>query len=133
MRVADLLEAMQARGVELSAAEGRLRVEAPIGVLSESDWAELAACKAELLPLLAPTAVELTPRRWTDEQLPEARALMRACVDLLERLRGVPDWTIEALAGQIQDAEDSRDLSRLRAIVERLRGLAARGSRGGVA
>jgi hypothetical protein len=52
---AALLADLTARGVILSAtAAGKLRVDAPVDLLSPSDWAGLARCKADLLALLVP-------------------------------------------------------------------------------
>jgi hypothetical protein len=54
MTAADLLADLSARSVRLSAVEGRLRVEAPAGTLSDADRQALAAHKADLLALLRP-------------------------------------------------------------------------------
>lgn len=58
------------RGVVVEASGDRLRVNAPRGVLSESDWERLRALKSELLALL--TAAAHTPSISPADPLPPA-------------------------------------------------------------
>ena len=52
MSTAALLTELQARGVRLSVVEGRLRVEAPKGILTPQDRQTLAERKSELVAAL---------------------------------------------------------------------------------
>src|SRR5919206_4178776 len=62
MRPAELLAVLTERGVLLSVADGRLRVNAPKGVLTPALQSALAAHKHGLIELLsAPDAVEHAP------------------------------------------------------------------------
>jgi hypothetical protein len=60
MSANQLLDRLTARGVHLSAAGGRLRVDSPAGTLKDNDRRELAEHKAELLKLLASSAPPAT-------------------------------------------------------------------------
>jgi hypothetical protein len=52
MTASELIRHLGSRGIRLEASAGRLRVDAPAGVLTDPDRAALIRCKGELLALL---------------------------------------------------------------------------------
>lgn len=72
MTTATLFAALRERGVNLAAIGGRLRVDAPRGVLTPELRATLSAHKAEMLAMLAPTPPESEPCEHVTDPEPAA-------------------------------------------------------------
>ena len=76
MTTAEFLSSLRERGVRLSVADGRLKCDAPPGVLDEGLQAQLAARKQELLALIAEAEISLgaprslVPLKTTGEHQP---------------------------------------------------------------
>ena len=97
MTATELYAALQGRDVRLSVHAGRLRVDAPDGVLSEQEWTLLAAHKAALVAILTapvpaasapPTAPELVPATASDTT-PDAWADQLAAAERASALDGL--------------------------------------------
>lgn len=58
MTAIQVIETVSAAGIRLLVTDGKLKVDAPAGVLTAEMKAELARCKAELLALLTPRPYE---------------------------------------------------------------------------
>jgi hypothetical protein len=80
------LDSLTRRGVRLSAASGRLDIDAPAGVLTAEDHAALAEHKAELVALVA------------DADFDAAIAWLHRRADEIRQTQGVPTPEAERLA-----------------------------------
>jgi len=102
MTAAELAANLQNRGIRLSVAGGRLRVEAPEGALTPQDKQALAECKGELLATLT-----FDVRR-AGELLVLVRERLRALLD------GQPipeaDLVCQAAYQRLAKAHDRRDM-----------------------
>lgn len=72
MRAIELLAALKSRGVRIWLEQGRLRVNAPVGVLTREIEAQLTAHRAEILEILAAATqeVEVIPAAPRDKAIP---------------------------------------------------------------
>jgi hypothetical protein len=109
MSPTELLQRLSTRGVNLLSADGRLRVDAPPGTLTDLERQLLAAHKTELLALLV--------ENWDPV---EASALVSLALAIwpLPAGAGSHTWSrLNPLADQIDVAFLRRDMSSLRAAV----------------
>ena len=90
-----LLETMIARGVRLQALGDRLHVEAPPGVLTDSDRKALAEAKQPLLDLLANQCTWCGSARADGGPDPTGAPWCVACRDAEQALQAVPPALVE--------------------------------------
>jgi hypothetical protein len=69
MSATGLLSKVQSQGIRLSAIDGKLVVDAPVGVITPSLRAELVKHKADLLRQLTSAPAQMTPTPTLEEKL----------------------------------------------------------------